>query len=141
MTAIQFSRIAFGYTVTFRYDAEVVQLVKSTVPSFARSWQPERRAWFVDLDYADGLAAAMRGFGHTVVGIEPEPPPHANHYSGGDADQWARTLFRTVGPTRREPVFRALTRVLHPDNTATGDTRLQRELNSARDELMKGKSN
>ena len=48
---------------------------------------------------------------------------------------WAHALFRQVGLDRREPVFRALTRVLHPDNQSTGDNTLQRQLNDAYGEL------
>jgi hypothetical protein len=68
-----------------------------------------------------------------VVGLGP-PQPHADTRTP-DTAQWAHALLRRVGPLRREPVFRALTRILHPDNPATGDAVLQRELNTARDQL------
>ena len=71
----------------------------------------------------------MATLGYLVSGLES-----ANH-AGGDTAGWARTLFRRVGPARAEPVFRSLTRILHPDNPTTVDTQLQRELNAARAEL------
>lgn len=54
---------------------------------------------------------------------------------GGPASaDWADTLLRAVGPDRHEAVFKALTRVLHPD-AATGDEDLMKDLNQARDRL------
>lgn len=139
MTAIRFTRKTVGFTVTFRYDPTLVELLKSVVPSFARSWHPDRRVWHIDDDCAEGFAAVAQALGHTVVGIEPEPPPRATRGTdSGSSDQWARILLRAVGPSRHEPVFRALTRVLHPDN-AVGDTRLMQQLNEARAAVAKGK--
>ncbi|GJN99117.1 hypothetical protein NJB1907f44_48960 [Mycobacterium marinum] len=110
-------------TVRFRYDPAVVSLIKSTVPSFARSWDAQRRVWFIDTDWTPALAAELAGRGHTVTG-------HAARTTDGGSD-WATALFRAVGPQRTPAVHRALTRVLHPD-TATGCPVLQRELNDAR---------
>lgn len=73
------------------------------------------------------LASAIRRGGHQTVGLDPQP--------GADPSGWAEALFRRVGPARHEPVFPALTQVLHPDTPATGDTALQRELNAAREAL------
>jgi hypothetical protein len=42
-------------------------------------------------------------------------------------------LMEAVGPQRREAVFRALTRVLHPDVTGGDNTLQQQQLNEARD--------
>ena len=42
------------------------------------------------------------------------------------------TLFDKVGPARSQPVYRALTKILHgDDNRDTGDSRLQQQLNDA----------
>jgi hypothetical protein len=74
----------------------------------------------------------MRERGHFVIGIdEPDPPPRRN----GNSPSWAQALFSNVGPDRADQVYRALTRILHPDNPRTGDTILQRELNTARAQL------
>lgn len=40
-----------------------------------------------------------------------------------------------MGPERTDAVFKALTRILHPDIADTGDTELQRQLNDARDAM------
>ncbi len=49
----------------------------------------------------------------------------------GTEPQWAQIMFRRVGHHGADAVYRALSRVLHPDSP-TGDTSLQRELNEAR---------
>jgi hypothetical protein len=72
-------------------------------------------------------ASAIKRAGHPTVGIE-EPQPRGV----GAADPFA-ALFELVGPERHEPVFKALTKILHPD--AGGDGRLQQQLNDARDQL------
>jgi hypothetical protein len=136
MSTVLFQRHGTTYTIRFRYDASVIEVLKAAVPSHARSWNPATKEWTVDASHAERLASALRRTGHTVIGLDPDPRPHTT--TGTDLSQWARILFRRVGPARREPVFRALTRVLHPDNAATGDTALQRELNSAREQLTDG---
>jgi hypothetical protein len=47
------------------------------------------------------------------------------------SNDWAHSLFRAVGPDRAEAVYKALSRVLHPD-TPTGDHQLMQQLNEAR---------
>jgi len=125
MTAVRFERRGFNYAVGFAYNPAVVELLKTTVPYYARTWSPNRREWEVDLTWAESLAAALRAAGHTVVGLDaPRPRPNP------DSAQWARLLFNRVGPGRTAAVYRALSKCLHPD-TPTGDTTLQRELNDA----------
>ena len=126
MTAVRFERYGGQYIVRFAYDPTIVALIK-TVPSYARSWRPTGKVWLVDAMYAEQLAADMSRLGYIVTGIE-----HDQH---GDVTDWARILFQRVGPTRTGPVFRSLSKVLHPDNAATGDAQLQRELNAAIAEL------
>ncbi|HTX96848.1 MAG TPA: hypothetical protein VME67_19525 [Mycobacterium sp.] len=137
MSTVLFDRHGATYTVRFRYDPALIELVKAAVPSHARSWNPATKEWTVSAGYAERLAKALRATGHQVIGLEPspaDPPPRAGAFTS-DMSQWARILFRRVGPTRRDPIFRALTKVVHPDNPATGDTAIQRELNAAREEL------
>lgn len=131
MATIRFSRSGAQYVVAFRYDAGLVDLIK-TVPGYARTYDPTTRQWHIDSYEARQLAAAMQGLGHTVVGLEQprhEPPKRA---AISESD-WARALFRRLGSTRSDAAYRALSKVCHPD--IGGDTALQRELNTAYDEL------
>ncbi len=134
ITTVTFRRHGDAYVVRFRYDPALVELLKAVVPAYARSWNTSTREWTVNVDYANLLASAVRSLGHRAIGLDPQQPPPRNN-THTDPAQWAMDLLHRVGPTRREPVFRALTKVLHPDNQQTGDTRLKRELNDARAEL------
>ena len=126
MTTVMFTRAGAVYTVRFDYDALLVELLKSRVPSYARTWNSAGKLWTVDSVYAAPLAAAFTELGCTVVGVETRTP--------SACDGWAQHLFRAVGSSRVTAVHRALSKVLHPD-VPTGSGVLQRELNDARAEL------
>jgi len=36
-----------GYLISFEYDTELVQRLKSTVPASLREWRPEEKRWWV----------------------------------------------------------------------------------------------
>jgi hypothetical protein len=126
MVAVRFDKRGGTYGVTFGYDAELVELLKLSVPPYARSWSPPRREWIIEAVYAREFAGTLRQLGHTTIGLETRDR---------SCNGWANHLFQAVGPDRAPAVHRALTKVLHPDNQETGSTRLQRELNDARAEL------
>ena len=77
--------------------------------------------------YGKPLADAMTNLGCMIIGLDGD--------RGDDDTDWARALFQRVGPRRAGPVFRSLTKILHPDNAATGDVDIQRELNAAHGEI------
>ncbi len=128
-TAVRFEQCGYQYRISFRYDPALIDLIKS-LPSYARSWDPTHRVWLVDEDYAEMLADDLTAYGYTVLGLQQR----AQQCHADDASDWARVLFRRVGPARHGPVFRSLCKVLHPD-VATGDTALMRELLEAHTEL------
>jgi hypothetical protein len=127
--AVRFERHGDQYVLRFAYDPNLVALVK-TVPAYARLWRPTGKVWYVDRFYAEQLARDMAALGYIVTGLEP---PRCR--CDDDPAAWARALLRRVGPARAGPVFRTLSRVLHPDNAATGDAQLQLELNAAHAEI------
>jgi len=127
---VVFDRVGNGYTVRFSYDPLLVKLLKSRVPSYARTWNSAGKLWTVDSVYAAPLAAAFTELGCTGVGVETRTPSATS----SSCDGWAQHLFRAVGPSRVAAVHRALSKVLHPD-VPTGSGVLQRELNDARAEL------
>ena len=107
--------------VAFRYDPAVIDKMR-TVPS--AHWNPSIRQWVVGAQLATHLRIALRQW---EVAWADTAPSAANDGTGS----WATNLFAVVGPDRREAVFRALSKVLHPD-TATGDTALMQTLLDAR---------
>ena len=123
MTAVRFEHRGPTYAVTFSYDSRVVELLKSTVPSYARSWQWSNKWWLIDAGWASTLAVTLRCYGYLVAGIDD----HRGH--DDPRATWARALFDRVGASRAPAVYRALSRVCHPDHG--GDHDLQTELNQA----------
>jgi hypothetical protein len=123
VTAVRFTARGVGhYTINFNYSPTVVDMVKS-VPTYARTYEPATKTWMITTDYADQLANDLRAAGFTVLGIEQN-------------NDWAKALLVAVGPERVDQAVRALTKILHPDNRDTGDAELQRQLNTARDEII-----
>ena len=118
-----------AYAVRFAYNARMVGVVKE-LPYSYRRWDSVDRCWYVELWAVDELVGKFRRHAWTPTFLrrhdDPEPATEAADRS------WAVVLMEAVGPQRREAVFRALTRVLHPDVTG-GDTTLQQQLNEARD--------
>ena len=126
-TAVRFESYGEQYILRFAYDPTLVSIVK-TVPSYARSWQPTSKVWIIDRPYAVQLAADFARMGHIVTGIETSRQREVPD------DDWAKLLFRRVGSGKTDIVYRALSRVLHPD--VGGDTQLMQELNDARREIQ-----
>ena len=108
MTTVLFRRGGDRYTVKFSYDPALVELLKDTVPAWVRSWDPTTKEWTVAAEFGRTLASAIEQAGHRTVGLDESR-------AAVDRAGWAEALLDAVGPTRHEPVFRALTKVLHPD--------------------------
>lgn len=132
-----------AWAVRFRYNAELVELLKTVIDWRERTWDAVSRCWYVDHDAVDYLIDAMRAEGVTVrlIGADGRPITDTGSAGTGTAGDpppawaqpsWAETLLTVVGPDRRDAVFRALSKVLHPD-TETGNNELMRELIVARE--------
>ena len=129
MTAVRFTARGHRYAVAFAYNPAVVQIVKDTVPGYARTWASARKEWEVDNTWAETLAATMHAAGHTVVGFDVKPPRTGASRAPDDTSRWAHLLFSRVSAERRQAVYRALSKCLHPD--VGGDPVMQREMNDA----------
>lgn len=123
MTVVRFECHGPTYAVTFSFDSRVVELIKATIPSYARSWWPAHKWWFIDAQWARTLAMTLRCYGYVVAGVDD----HRQHER--DRRDWARALFDRVGAARAPLVYRLLSKVCHPDHD--GDHELQAELNEA----------
>lgn len=98
-----------------------------------RRWNPALKCWLIGSSFGEAMAEALRAAGCTVVvtrrgGAERGAADDDQHVVGAG---WADALFAAVGPGRADAVYRALSRVLHPDHG--GDPQLQQALNTARD--------
>lgn len=124
MTVVRFApRPGRRTEVAFAYDQVVVSVLKSTVPAAARSWDAATKTWAVDPTWTQALADELIEIGCSVRGL-----PAARR--AADNDTWARELFAAAGPELADKLYRALSKVLHPD--AGGSTALQQQLNDAK---------
>lgn len=124
--------------VTFKYDPTLVELLKNTITHHFRKWNPDAKHWAVSSLFIDEFVSAARRHGHVFTGLYADQGERQQRRTGHPrsapppAADWAETLLDAVGTERADAVFKALTRVLHPD-TATGSTELMQQLNRARD--------
>ncbi|MGE0881535.1 MAG: hypothetical protein AB7L13_23925 [Acidimicrobiia bacterium] len=107
--------------VSFDYDAHAVRAIKR-LPN--RHFNGDDKTWRVPSWALPDVVRALESVGF-VVHRPPTASVRVQHPSG----QWAELLFTAIPEHLREPVFKALVRVLHPD--IGGDTRLTQDLNEA----------
>lgn len=129
------SIVVDGTAAEVRAPYDVRDVVKA-LPG--RRWHPTLKCWLIGSSFAEAMAEALRAAGCTVVvtrrgGAERGGLDDDQHVVGAG---WADALFAAVGPGRDDAVYRALSRVLHPDHG--GDPQLQQALNVARDRLRRG---
>ena len=129
MSSVRFMRFRDTYRISFAYDPELVEWIKS-IPRQNRTYEADTKTWIVDRKYAEGFASDLRAAGHTVLGLEQHtqsPPPPRRDVTV----TWADTLMsRCNSEELREKCYRALAKCLHDD--LGGDGRLMQELNDAR---------
>lgn len=112
-------------TVAFRYDPDAVDLIRQ-VPG--RRWDADERVWWIRAALIGMTAQVFTAAGHDVlVDGRPWTPPTTSSGSHKATGSPWNALFRTLPDRLRQPTYKALARVLHPD--AGGDGRLMQELN------------
>ena len=111
-------------SVRFVYDPRAVSIMK-TAP-FHR-WDPDVKCWYTDIDCVDALASTFTRHGYTCVIDGEEWSP----VDSKKLTQPLQVLFDALPAHLRAPVYRALSRALHPD--AGGDVEWMKQLNVAND--------
>jgi len=130
------ARILVGTSDAKVYAPFNVKDVCRSMPG--RSWDKVARCWLIPSVFVDEAANVLRAAGCTVYVTRPNGEPWTSGRAGAGhratpGDRWAELLLEAVGPDRADAVFRAPTRVLHPD--ARGDLVLMKQLNAARDKV------
>jgi hypothetical protein len=114
--------------VSLPYDPRLVQLLKRSVPSTGRSYNPGRASWTVEIYYLDRLLQAFREAGILIRDSRGRLGDPTCPYGA------FINLFNAMGPGRSEEVFDALSKVLHPDHPS-GDQELMVDLVASRDHV------
>lgn len=109
--------------VRFAYNPDTVDKLKTGIPRGSRRWDPDRRLWLADPPHE----ATVR----RIPGIPPAEPKHHTKPPAG-IDAAVDAFFAALPDHLREPTFKALIRVFHPD--VGGDTRAAQALNRWRQE-------
>jgi hypothetical protein len=110
-------------TIRFRYDPRAVEIMKS-VP--VHRWNPADKYWTTETSWVQLLAKKFYDAGYPVQ-IDSELWEPGSSVAGTSKPIVA--LFAVLPIRLRVPVFRALTKVLHPD--MGGDVELMKQLNQA----------
>lgn len=110
--------------VSFRYDPELVSLVKQVSPGL-RSYDPSTKSWSVHESVAEQLVESMIVAGHDVAGAEPAAAvttPSIEDFFGVsppkddfDAKAMAAEIIAGIPAQFVGRVFRAMARQLYPD--------------------------
>lgn len=119
--------------VSFKYDAEVVAIIKS-VPS--KAYVPEGKYWTIWAAHIPVLANMLVSKGH-VVSVNGEKWERKNAGNAGPFEQFVKKApanpfkdFLTGIPEEyRTRAYRALAKVFHPDTG--GDAELMKKLTEA----------
>lgn len=96
MRAASFTQHGPEYQFQFTFDKALVDLIKQTVPTFARSYSPPTKTWTVGAYYARALAREMESIGGRVRDGRGSlsPPTHGTTsaaITGGPESSAART--------------------------------------------------
>ena len=51
-----------GWLIKFKYDQDIVESLKTTIPHTKREWREETKQWWVSEDYAEQLKALFSNF-------------------------------------------------------------------------------
>jgi len=126
MTAVRFTDEDHRCRVAFPYDEQAVRLLKETVPSVFRRYDPSTKGWLVDRQWTDRLRDAFKAAGHDVGdGSAPPPPPKPRGEPGSlgftsdvekaEAEATAAAIIASIPAHLHGRVFRAMARQLYPD--------------------------
>ena len=120
-----------GFDIRFKYDPDLVELIKDIIPAANRRWDQHGKFWSADDHWSKVFAGVCQKKGYTVVGLIGASPPKLPPPPPAPVVSWADVLLaRCATPELRQNVFRQLSKALHAD--LGGDGKLQQELNDAR---------
>ncbi len=128
--------------LTFPFSRELVDALKDEVPGYARSYDPDTKAWSVQSAYVAVARSLVESVypDVEVIDFSPNFGRHESRRAAPDAS--GRTSYtvlhlrETAPPELIEAAFRCLARLHHPDRG--GDVATMQRLNAAHAALTKG---
>ena len=131
MTTPQIQRRWDGaVTLTFPYDAYLVDALKVAIPGHARAYDPAAKSWTITPAYAHVAARLMHDVFPDVETVGATNPPPFDHGRPARDDPWATLhLLPSAPPELVSAAHRCLAKLTHPD--VGGDTALMQRINGA----------
>jgi hypothetical protein len=115
------TRIVIDGSIAYVYTTYQYKDVVKGIPG--KRWDPVNKRWTIPREWHDVLADVLRDQGEHVTVTD------AHGKSTSVAVNPFTDLFRAVGTTGHTLIYRALSKIVHPD--AGGHTELQQQLNTA----------
>jgi hypothetical protein len=115
-----------------RYDPALVDVIKTMIPSYDRTWDTVAKTWYLASEWGDGLIERLRELGMIVTDRRP-PPPSTTAPTVVSPALHEACLALYITPDApvvvAEASFKALAKQHHPD--VGGDTATFQALNDA----------
>jgi hypothetical protein len=104
-------------TIDTPYKAEFVSDLKAQIPARGRKWDPATKLWIIEPNYHSlALRLAKHHYNKVILkdthGYHSDETPEPK--KPRDAD-WAAAMFAAVPEQLHQPLYRAISKVLHPD--------------------------
>ncbi len=122
---MEYAREGRHYVCRFGYDPEVIEALKRTIPGRHRRWDPDRKAWLIDVRSWPLAERVFQEYGMLEGVFTPDVAWH--------------TLYLVPGAPVPviDAAFRALAKVHHPDHW--GSDKEMTNLNLAYEKLRGSK--
>jgi len=128
------------------YHGELVAWLR-TLPSSARSWEPDRKVWIIMTAYADEVLTALQQFQFTVQDDRPGAVVPAQDGAAlwappGMPAELSQAMYQ-LGLNGEAPLELAIVawkfwlKYYHPDINGTGDDAHAKRLNAAMDTIRR----
>ena len=121
---------------TFQYNPEVVEDLKFDLPTYSRSWDPDRRAWRISEDVFDEVKRIFRTYDYYIYNTPKDPP--GNHPPPAEPPALpAHRVLHVAADAPPEVIraaYRAMSKLHHPDTG--GDEVRMKEINDAWEKLQ-----
>jgi hypothetical protein len=117
-----------------RYDPGLVDVIKTMIPSYDRTWDTVAKTWYLASEWGDGLIERLRELGMIVTDRRPPPSPPATAVALAVPPALheacvALHITPDAPVAVAEASFKALAKRYHPD--VGGDTAIFQQLNDA----------
>ena len=117
-------------TLTFPFDAWLVESLKAGIPGYARRYDPTAKSWTITPAYAQVAARLMHDVFPDVEIVGAATPPPFDRGRPSSDDPWTTLhLLPTAPPELVAAAHRCLAKLHHPD--AGGSTALMQRINHA----------